>query len=222
MFTATVWDKCESCLEWSSRRFAVVALVGGFMFVVMSWSGVRLSLCTGRPGIGADHNWKMTRRLIVVIRLVVKEQLRAHRRFGNGPWRLVLALQRCVVRTQLAVVQTTVTAYLDLTLDMHAQRVWEFECVKESVRDNSGSFIGRSGLQEPADHLGPQDAALFVRQLDHVTPAIRSRAGLHSHVELSWNTREIELRQKWTLLEQKSLVTFHFISSSITLLVRWL
>lgn len=113
--------------------------------------------------------------------IIVHGLLGRHPRIGHP--RLVPPVQR---RLQLTVIQAAVPAYLHLALDVHAERVRELEGVEEGVRDDGGAVVGALRLQEPADHLRAEDAAVLVRQLDHVGAAVARHARLHPHVELAW------------------------------------
>lgn len=78
----------------------------------------------------------------------------------------------------------------DLALDVNAQGVGELERVEEGVGDDGGPVVGAPGLEEPADHLGPEDAAELVAQLDGVAPAVGCDAGLDPHVELACGAKK--------------------------------
>jgi hypothetical protein len=69
-------------------------------------------------------------------------------------------------------IQTSMPTYLHLTLDMHTQRIRELERMEKRIRDNRRTFVVNAGLQETADHLGSQNATVFVTQMYNVTRTV--------------------------------------------------
>lgn len=68
---------------------------------------------------------------------------------------------------------------------MNTEGVGELERVEEGVGDYGGPVVGAPSLQEPADHLGPENAPELVAQLYRVTSTVRRDARFDPHVELS-------------------------------------
>ena len=57
--------------------------------------------------------------------------------------------------------------------------------MEEGVRDDRGPGVRGSHLHELRDHLGPEDAAVGVAQLDGPVAVVGGLAGFHAHVELT-------------------------------------
>ena len=92
-----------------------------------------------------------------------------------------------------------------LAADVYSHGVRELEGVEESVSDDTGPTekcyktcvvlsqalitnkprVGSCDLHELADHLGAQDTAVLVRELDRPGVLGVGRAGLHPHVKLA-------------------------------------
>ena len=72
-----------------------------------------------------------------------------------------------------------------LALYVHCHGVGELEGVEESVGDNGCPRVRSGNLHELADHLGTQDAAVLITQLDGLRILSVRRAGLHPHVKLA-------------------------------------
>ena len=72
-----------------------------------------------------------------------------------------------------------------LALHMNGHGIRELEGVEECVGDHGGPGVRPGNLHKLGDHLGPQDTAMLVRQLDRTRVLRLSRAGLHSHVKFT-------------------------------------
>ena len=83
----------------------------------------------------------------------------------------------------MVTIEVTDGSCLASNVDSHGVR--ELECVEEGVGDDGGPGVGASHLHELGDHLGPEDAAVLVGQLDRTVPVVGRLAGLHPHVELA-------------------------------------
>ena len=55
-----------------------------------------------------------------------------------------------------------------LATDVDRHRIGELESVEEGVGDDGGPGVRAGDLHELGDHLGPEDAAVLVRQLDRL------------------------------------------------------
>ena len=74
-------------------------------------------------------------------------------------------------------------AYLAPNVDGHG--VGELEGVEEGVGDDSGPGVRAGYLHELGDHLGPEDAAVLVAQVDGPRVLGEGGAGLDPHVKLA-------------------------------------
>ena len=74
-----------------------------------------------------------------------------------------------------------------LALYVNSHRVREFEGVEEGVGDDRGAGVRAGDLHELADHLGSEDTAVLIAELDGPRVLSHRRARLDPHVELSCN-----------------------------------
>ena len=75
------------------------------------------------------------------------------------------------------------TTYLAPDVDGH--RVGELEGVEEGVGDDRGPGVRPRDLHELGDHLGPEDAAVLVAQVDGSRVLCEGGTGLDPHVKLA-------------------------------------
>lgn len=72
-----------------------------------------------------------------------------------------------------------------LAPDVDRHRIGELEGVEEGVGDDGGPGVCAGDLHELGDHLGSEDAAVLVAQVDGSRVLCEGGAGLDPHVKLA-------------------------------------
>lgn len=85
----------------------------------------------------------------------------------------------------------SVPANLHFASDVNLEGIRELESVEECVGHDRRAAIVAPQFEELGDHLGTEDAAVLIRELDGPINTVGSLARFHSHVKFTYNSFQI-------------------------------